>query len=125
MATYLFSGGFREGTKRAIASSLHDTLEDTIERLKHNITHQFLNYRIAGFVTRTLMSRLKESATLKSVTFYLVTFYHVRFCNCLVLCLYFSISLRSKWGLFEGPATPKNPVRDFKSSILSKISRFL
>ena len=48
------------------------------------------------------MSRLTESATLKSVTFfYLVTFYHVRFCNCLVLCLYFSISLKSKWSLFQ------------------------
>ena len=32
---------------------------------------------------------------------YLVTFYHVRFCNCLVLCLYFSISLKSKWGLLQ------------------------
>ena len=30
---------------------------------------QCLGYRIAGFVTRTLMSRLTESATLKSVTF--------------------------------------------------------
>ena len=47
------------------------------------------------------MSRLTESTTLKSVTIYLVTFYHVRFCNCLVLCLYFSISLRSKWDLFQ------------------------
>ena len=33
--------------------------------------------------------------------FYLVTFYHVRLCNCLVLCLYCSISLRSKLGLFQ------------------------
>ena len=48
------------------------------------------------------MSCLTESATLKSVTFfYLVTFYHVRFYNCLVLRLYFSISLKSKWGLFQ------------------------
>ena len=48
------------------------------------------------------MSCLTESATLKSITFfYLVTFYHVRFCNCLVLCLYFSISLKSMWSLFK------------------------
>ena len=48
------------------------------------------------------MSRPTESATLKSIIFfYLVTFYHVRFCNCLVLCLYFNISLRSKWDLFQ------------------------
>ena len=33
--------------------------------------------------------------------FYLMTFYHVRFCSCLMLCLYLSISLRSKWGLFQ------------------------
>ena len=33
--------------------------------------------------------------------FHLMTFHHVRFCNCLVLYLYFSISLRSKWGLFQ------------------------
>ena len=40
------------------------------------------------FVTRTLMSRLTEFATLKSVTFSIPwLFYHVRFCNCLVLCL--------------------------------------
>ena len=34
------------------------------------------------------MSCLTESTTLKSVTFLSRDFYHVRFCNCLVLCLY-------------------------------------
>ena len=53
------------------------------------------------FVTRTLMSCLTVSTTLKSVTFFISCLYHVRFCNCLTLCLYFSISLRSKWGLFQ------------------------
>ena len=59
-------------------------------------------YRIAGFCHEDFNVASHGIRNIKiRYIFYLVTIYHVRFCNCLVLCLYFSISLRSKWGLFQ------------------------
>ena len=60
------------------------------------------DYRIAGFCHEDFNVASHGIRNIKiHYMFHLVTFYHVRFCNCLVLCLYFSISLRSKWGLFQ------------------------
>ena len=59
-------------------------------------------YRIASFCHEDFNVASHGIRNIKiRYIFYLVSFYHVRFCNCLVLCLYFSISLRSKWGLFQ------------------------
>ena len=53
--------------------------------------------------------------------FYLVTFYHVRFCNCIVLCLYFSISLKSKWGLFQTLKEQYLMHKSIRNSVVSAI----
>ena len=55
--------------------------------------------------------------------FYLVTFYHMRFCNCLMLCLYFSISLRSKcMGFLPNPkGTLSIMHKSIQNSIVSAI----
>ena len=68
-----------------------------------NYTYIYISYyRIAGFCHEdfNVASHRIRNNKIRYI-FYLVTFYHVRFCNCLVLCLYFSISLRSKWDLFQ------------------------
>ena len=59
-------------------------------------------YRIVGFCHEDFNVASHGIRNIKiHYISYLVTFYHVRFCNWLVLCLYFSISLKSKWGLFQ------------------------
>ena len=66
------------------------------------IANAMVKYRIAGFCHEDFNVVPHRIHNIKiRYIFYLVIFYHVRFCNCLVLCLYFSISLRSKWGLFQ------------------------
>ena len=73
-----------------------------IPLLKHFTKVPPHKYGIAFFCNEDF---IVESYAIRNIKicyiFYLLTFYHVRFCNCLVLCLYLSISLRSKWGLFQ------------------------
>ena len=53
-------------------------------------------YRIAGFCHEDFNVASHGICNIKiRYIFYLVTFYHVRFCNCLVLCLYFSVSQKA------------------------------
>ena len=62
-----------------------------------------MTYRIAGFCNEYFNVASHGIRNIKIHYIFLSrNFYdHVRFCNCLVLCLYFSISLKSKWGLFQ------------------------
>ena len=64
----------------------------------------YCTYCIAGFCHEDFNVTSHGIHNIKiNYIIYLVAFYHVRFCNCLMLCLYFSILLRSKWGHFQTP----------------------
>ena len=76
---------------------LHSLLSFSNSNFLYSYILLYIEYHIAGFCLKDFNV---ASHRIRNIKIHYI-FYHVRFCNCLVLCLYFSISLRSKWGLFQ------------------------